>query len=159
MHFPPTLRLNIPQKRNGQLFLTSPFDWYTYSEPFLKISSIHLILAYHAGTTLRSGRAERLWEQCKQQREPHSTGIDRAPGQREYNAQILTRKVRESHHARQPVSINRPALATHGNLVINIVHFRNPHLFAWLRGGRTGSLEKKYTPSVQPPSISLLYHK
>ena len=44
----------IKYRKNGTVncFLTPPFDGYTYSESFLKISSLHLILAYHAGTTL-----------------------------------------------------------------------------------------------------------
>jgi len=43
----------IKYRKNGTVdcFLTSPFDGYTYSEHFLKISSLHQILAYHAGTT------------------------------------------------------------------------------------------------------------
>jgi len=53
MDFPPILQLNTVKTGRSIVFLvTSPVDGYTYSEPFLKISSLHLILAYHAGTTL-----------------------------------------------------------------------------------------------------------
>jgi len=37
-------------------FHASPVGRYTYFEPYLKISSLHLILAYHAGTTLTAER-------------------------------------------------------------------------------------------------------
>jgi len=46
----------IKYRKNGTVdcSLTAPFDGYTYSEPFLRISSLHLILAFHAGTTFTS---------------------------------------------------------------------------------------------------------
>jgi len=50
MHFPPAIKYH----KNGTVYYFSlPFDRYTYCEPFLQILSLHLILAYHAGTTLK----------------------------------------------------------------------------------------------------------
>jgi len=51
--FPPNFAIKYRKNGTVNCFLTSPFDGYTYCEPFLKISSLHRILAYHAGTTLR----------------------------------------------------------------------------------------------------------
>jgi len=44
----------IKSRKNGTVnyVFVSPFETYTNSEPSLKISSLHLILAYRAGTTL-----------------------------------------------------------------------------------------------------------
>jgi len=49
--FSPNFAIKYRENGTVDCFLTSPFEGY--SKPFLKISSIHLILAYHAGTTLR----------------------------------------------------------------------------------------------------------
>ena len=51
--FSPNFAIKYRKNETVNCFLTSLFDKYTYSEPFLKISSLHLILAYHAGTTLK----------------------------------------------------------------------------------------------------------
>ena len=55
MHFPPPLQLN---RKNGTVHcsLTSPLERYTHSEPFLKISSLHVVLAHHGVITLNEGR-------------------------------------------------------------------------------------------------------
>jgi len=47
----PNFAIKCRKKGTVNCFLTSPFDRYTYSEPFLQMSSLHLILASNAGTT------------------------------------------------------------------------------------------------------------
>ena len=50
----PTLRLNAVKKERSIVSLPRHPIKSNYSEPFLKISSLHVILAYRAVTTLKS---------------------------------------------------------------------------------------------------------